>query len=598
MKFNIEDLDKADWSQKDGDNFYRYLSGELARQTYGRGIMQFVHLAKLVNKHKTKLSLNHLEDITKTLFNLKKTVFRDIDFSDPEVRKSYGADEPLNENYNILKSLIHEETIKGTLKLKKDTPEQDIKNYTDKGFDVELNEHHITDPVEQKAWIIKNLKDAGAPTEKLHKVNQLDAAKTTELYNKLESIIYSGRKVNESMSEGYRSVPIPKERLSKYGLTHFKSSLTVYEQIEPWSNIQQEALESELINTFDLSKRSNHIMENTELGVGYEDYKGGKFWVYCTSPNVYKVKSILDKCWKLDKGDIRQTKSEFTDDMEKNGFTVSPNGQGTKKSKYFFLRVIPDYNKAELHPISNFPNTGTTYAWFKGSHQMKWAINNLDVLDEKVDNYSNINGINLESNSNLLKYRDLLKDLVPTINEVEDINSPLLMKLRSPVKSTTPPPVKSQGNPNQSKIDKINSNIEKLEKAREEISLEMESDPEVIDNMNNGNHPSVTHYGDLLTKIDDKIFDLIRKRKALTTVNEATDAEKFDVVSKNLIQTNKDLQQLAKAYETADGGAKKDLEVKIRRKHKIKKELEAYKNQLDKSQLTEKKNLAGKGIKQ
>lgn len=60
----------------------------------------------------------------------------------------------------------------------------------------ELNEHHKFTPEDQKSWIIQNLKDAGASKEKLHKINQLDAKKTTELYNKLEAII-KGVNINE-----------------------------------------------------------------------------------------------------------------------------------------------------------------------------------------------------------------------------------------------------------------------------------------------------------------------------------------------------------------------------------------------------------------
>lgn len=242
------------------------------------------------------------------------------------------------------------------------------------------------------------------------------------------------------------------------------------------------------------------------------------------------------------------------------------------------------------------------------------------------------------------------------VNE-EDINSPLMMKLRA---SKIPKPIPEPKLVfNINKIQDINKKIEILEKERKKIELELENDPEVINNSTDGNHPQIVHYGKLLNKIDTKIFDLIKKKKELSgdvkmtpyinidehhkTTPEAQKSwiiknlkdagasneklekikklspekttelynklekiinglpldenidenEKFHINSRNLKQTSKDLDELIKKYEAGDKTVTKD----IKQKYKVKKELEAIKGQLNETNWVNTKVLTPDGYK-
>ena len=87
-------------------------------------------------------------------------------------------------------------------------------------------------------------------------------------------------------------------------------------------------------------------------------------------------------------------------------------------------------------------------------------------------------------------------------------------------------------------------------------------------------------------KLEDQGFkvEYLGRDKGYSTIKATkniTENDKFDVTARNLIHVNKELKQLAKAYDKAEPETKKSLESIIRKKYKIKKELEAVKDQLD-----------------
>lgn len=108
----------------------------------------------------------------------------------------------------------------------------------------------------------------------------------------------------QQLQTGCREYLIEVGRLKKYDLSNFSNKeLSVFEQVKPWSSIQQEALESKLINDFSLKKKTGSSrLENLVSEVGYQDYKDGRFWVYCANSFSIKniVKKILSECWRLE----------------------------------------------------------------------------------------------------------------------------------------------------------------------------------------------------------------------------------------------------------------------------------------------------------
>lgn len=61
-----------------------------------------------------------------------------------------------------------------------------------------------------------------------------------------------------------------------------------------------------------------------------------------------------------------------------------------------------------------------------------------------------------------------------------------------------------QGARDSERISALKDRMKELDKLEERTRLDMEQDPDVLENMDDGNHPAVRYYADLLTAIDKK----------------------------------------------------------------------------------------------
>ncbi len=67
----------------------------------------------------------------------------------------------------------------------------------------------------------------------------------------------------------------------------------------------------------------------------------------------------------------------------------------------------------------------------------------------------------------------------------------------------------------ESKRAELRRQLRALDKEDERIRLDQEQDPEVLANLEDGNHPAVKHYSDLLTKVDRKRTAVLAKLNSL-----------------------------------------------------------------------------------
>lgn len=88
-----------------------------------------------------------------------------LDLNNPILKRWKNRDITDKQFIQLVNKDLKEEE-KGAVKLKKDTPERDIKKFTDQGLDVELNEDHIQDPKKQEEWCIEQIQDMDFNTAK------------------------------------------------------------------------------------------------------------------------------------------------------------------------------------------------------------------------------------------------------------------------------------------------------------------------------------------------------------------------------------------------------------------------------------------------